>query len=690
MCLLCEQGGGGVCTPCQGLDPQLAGGSGSGASAGAGAGGGGVPGGVLDALLALNDFPSARWNFTAAVGTPVASPGGMGNAVSLTYGFLTSLPAEHAGATNFQPLTFAQQTGMRTAIAAWAEVARVSFTETAGASADLRIGRVDQSSAGYAYFPSFGYSFNGSNIITSVTAQPVGGDIFLANGLGDSFPPGSSNYGVALHEVGHALGLKHPFDAPGTLPVATDNLRYTLMSYTQPDNTGTVGVTVNPGGGYSWLTGNVQPRTPMLYDIAAMQALYGANMAARTGNDTYGFSDGERFLATIWDGGGTDTIDASAQTLRSIISLVDGTFSSIGLRLTTAELRRDIPAIATLAPTPSYDGRDNLAIAFGAVFENAIGGAGDDLITGNTADNRLSGGAGNDTLDGGAGIDTLIGGTGADSLAGGADLDFASYANAIMGVTARLDFPSLNTGEAAGDVYSGIEGLIGTGFYDFLVGDGGANIIRAGGSFDYAAGVGGDDTLFGQAGDDTLDGGAGNDTLVGGAGADSLFGGGGIDFASYSDAVTFGVIARLDFPSLNLNDAAGDSYSGISGLIGTNFGDLLVGTTGSQTLQGGAGIDQIIGRQGADVHYGGADLDFFVFSLEDFEVGVYDVIKDMNFAGTNDWFTTTGVARNTIWALDYNGGAVITIAALGYGPSGGGVFIENFTTAQFWNQLYTQ
>jgi len=79
-----------------------------------------------------------------------------------------------------------------------------------------------------------------------------------------------------------------------------------------------------------------------------------------------------------------------------------------------------------------------------------------------------------------------------------------------------------------------------------------------------------------------------------------------------------------------------------------------------------------------------------VFSLEDFEAGVYDVIKDMNLGGTPDWFTTVGVARSSIWALDFNGGALITIASLGYGPTGGGVFIENYTTAQFWNQLFTQ
>ena len=60
------------------------------------------------------------------------------------------------------------------------------------------------------------------------------------------------------------------------------------------------------------------------------------------------------------------------------------------------------------APTPSYDGRDNLWIAQGVTIEGAIGGAGDDLLIGNAADNGLTGGPGNDTLIGGAGWDTAV------------------------------------------------------------------------------------------------------------------------------------------------------------------------------------------------------------------------------------------------------------------------------------------
>ena len=108
----------------------------------------------------------------------------------------------------------------------------------------------------------------------------------------------------------------------------------------------------------------------MLYDIAAAQYLYGANTGHAAGDDTYAWAANARFIETIWDGGGTDTIDASSQTLRCVIDLEAGHFSSIGLRLTEAEKRLEIPAFATAAPTPTYDGQDNLAIADGTVIEN--------------------------------------------------------------------------------------------------------------------------------------------------------------------------------------------------------------------------------------------------------------------------------------------------------------------------------
>ena len=220
------------------------------------------PPGVVAAIIALGDQPTARWNFPAALGTPVANPGGIGTAASVTFGFLTapSQQMNELGYTGFSPLVTSQQAGLRGALAAWAEVARLTLTETTGADADIRIARADQAGGGgFAYFPSFGYFFSGGTI-TAVNLTPIGGDIFIGASATTDMAVGSSGFQLALHEAGHAIGLKHPFEDPPTLPAATDSLRYTVMSYTAAPHAGTVDVTFTGGGGYSWTNYDQQPR----------------------------------------------------------------------------------------------------------------------------------------------------------------------------------------------------------------------------------------------------------------------------------------------------------------------------------------------------------------------------------------------------------------------------------------------
>ena len=242
--------------------------------------------------------------------------------------------------------------------------------------------------------------------------------------------------------------------------------------------------------------------------------------------------------------------------------------------------------------------------------------------------------AGNDTVNGtrfadllmgGGGNDTLVGGLGADKLIGGAGTDIASYVNATAGVIASLLSPAGNSGEAKGDTYSSIEGLSGSKFVDKLIGDGNGN------------------SLHGLAGNDTLDGGAGDDVLIGGAGADTLIGGAGIDTASYADA-TKGVVASLAKPSLNTNDAQGDTFSFIENLTGSNYGDtltgdaqanVLAGGVGADILNGGAGNDTLYGGAGSDQLYGGGGKDVFVFkSLSDSTLN--SAIRDTIFDFTAD------------------------------------------------------
>jgi serralysin len=144
----------------------------------------------------------------------------------------------------------------------------------------------------------------------------------------------------------------------------------------------------------------------------------------------------------------------------------------------------------------------------------------DQVIAGSSANDRLSGEAGNDLLYGYAGNDILSGAPGADRLDGGSGKDYASYSDASAGVVADLLSPAINAGDALGDVFAGIENLLGSGSADVLRGNTAANAIKGGG---------GDDILYGRRGNDTVDGGSGNDALYGQAGRDMLTGGGGRD-----------------------------------------------------------------------------------------------------------------------------------------------------------------
>ncbi|MDI1284632.1 MAG: calcium-binding protein, partial [Reyranella sp.] len=239
------------------------------------------------------------------------------------------------------------------------------------------------------------------------------------------------------------------------------------------------------------------------------------------------------FTGTFTGSSGADTINVSQSVAAWTISAGD----NIGGNTLT-----------------SGSGNDTLNSGEGADTLN--GGGGNDTLNGNGGNDTLDGGAGNDTLNGGAGINHLKGGAGGDVLNGTGGLSFANYTTAGSGVTANLTNAASNTGDAAGDSYTSIYGIIGSAFGDTLtIGNGGGSIWAGGGN----------DTLTGGTGNDDLHGQGGVNHLIGGAGADALDGTQGLSFANYSTAGS-GVIANLTNAASNTGDAAGDSYTSIYGI----------------------------------------------------------------------------------------------------------------------------
>ena len=194
---------------------------------------------------------------------------------------------------------------------------------------------------------------------------------------------------LMLHEVGHAMGLAHPGVYNGSSATYADadhwndSEQYTVMSYWNQSNTG----------------GDFGNQTTLgLHDILALHIEYGANMGTRTGDNTYGFNsnsgDAYDFTSTrtdgsynevqnldiaftIWDAGGTDTLDFSGSAMGTELDLRQGAFGSVNGQT------------------------NNIAIAYGAVIENGVGSAHDDTMRGNEVANLIKGGTGNDQIQGG-------------------------------------------------------------------------------------------------------------------------------------------------------------------------------------------------------------------------------------------------------------------------------------------------
>lgn len=335
----------------------------------------------------------------------------------------------HNQQQSFEPFTAKQIEAATRALSLWSDLANISFVRVGeGVSgenaftndATIQFGGYSSDRDGAAAFAFYADP-------TDMESQAAAGDVWVNRYYDErKTTPETYRFMTLLHEIGHALGLQHPGDynaGGGTLSYENnatyieDSRQYSLMSYWSAASTGAYHAQFYAG-------------TPLLDDIVAIQRLYGANMTTRTDDTVYGFNSNteqEAFhldsakdapIFAVWDAGGIDTFDFSGFADDQVIDLREGMFSDVGW-LT-----------------------GNVAIAPGAIIENAIGGSGNDIVIGNEADNALTGHRGSDRLIGGGGDDVLSGGAGKDRLQGddGADLFVFGSVRGRIGSDVIVDF----------------------------------------------------------------------------------------------------------------------------------------------------------------------------------------------------------------------------------------------------------
>lgn len=246
-------------------------------------------------------------------------------------------------------------------------------------------------------------------------------------------------------------------------------------------------------------------------------------------------------------------------------------------------------------------------------------------------------------------------------------------------------------GRAGNDKMFGLNGS------DQIFGGDGNDTMEGGRGDDILWGGTGNDNLRGGSGDDDLSGEAGNDVMTGGRGDDNHNGGTGQDTVTYS-ASKLAVIAALDESVAGTNDALGDTFTGVERLVGSDLaaaGDMLIGDTsantleglkGTDTISGGGGNDKITGGLGADTLTGGPGNDQFIYdSVADFGDTITDFSKA---AGNNDVLMFNSVSFGEI-GKDSNGhgqllAGMFIISASNVALDADDIFILRTTDNTLW------
>lgn len=394
------------------------------------------PAGSSRALLAYLEHPSARWNALTDIKTPVV----------VTYSFLSKKELPSLSDVNpydsdrYIPFNAAQREEFRKAADIAMKTAGILLVESeaGGAMIDIYNSISTNRYAGWANYPWVDGSL------------PSGGDLVLDFPQNTSYAPGTFAFEVMLHELGHALGLKHPFEGSVTLPGQHDNSSNTLMSYTQ--------------------SGNSFFSSYRSLDTEALQKLYGQPL------NTKGWQ-------VEADGFGV-SLKMSSRSEFLLGPIGQSTLSGMGGNDTIIGGGED-------DVLRGGRGADVLTDTQGRLY----GEGGNDGLTGGWADELLFGGAGSDTLQGGSGSDLLRGGTGDDHITSdsgrydyGDDLLHGDGGNDTLISTSGNDILSGGAGDDRLEMIGGNSTLLGGSGADVLV-------VRRNSIYAEVSGGRGDDVL---------------------------------------------------------------------------------------------------------------------------------------------------------------------------------------------------